>query len=120
MLVCALGLPNRAHRSSPSAQPEQPLPARIVIDVDSPEPDLYRIAIPNLLGGSATLCAQGADVLRNDLQAGLAVQRAQPALVHRQPAAEGLGITKAPWSSVGAQGVVKGQIGGNTRRDALL
>lgn len=117
MFVAALVLPNpSASQTSTSAsgQPEQPLPARIVIDVDAPTRDLYRIAIPNLLGSSATQCAQAADVMRNDLKLvslfNVLDQRSFIANLQN----EGLGITKAPWSSVGAQGVVKGQIGSNT------
>jgi TolB protein len=112
MLVCALGFPNPS--ASQTTSTEQPLPARIVIDVDSPERDLYRIAIPNLLGSSATLGAQGADVMRNDLKLVSLFNVLDPRSFIANLQSEGLGITKAPWSSVGAQGVVKGQIGGNT------
>src|ERR1700755_1712574 len=57
-----------AGRGASQQQPgeEAPLPGRGVIDVDAPERALYRIAIPNLLGGG-NLGAQGADVIRNDL-----------------------------------------------------
>jgi TolB protein len=114
MFVAALALPNPSASQSSSAQPEQPLPARIVIDVDAPTRDLYRIAIPNLLGSSATQCAQAADVLRNDLKLVSLFNVLDQRSFIANLQAEGLGITKAPWSSVGAQGVVKGQIGSNT------
>jgi len=58
-LAAALGTPVRA-------DDDQPLPGRMVIDVDSPERALYRIAVPNLLGGG-TAATEGGDTLRNDL-----------------------------------------------------
>ena len=115
MFVCALGVPNPGASQSQRARSRNSrCPTRIVIDVDSPERDLYRIAIPNLLGSSATQCAQAADVLRNDLKLVSLFNVLDPRSFIANLQAEGLGITKAPWSSVGAQGVVKGQIGGNT------
>src|SRR6188474_1148754 len=56
-----------ASQTAATASSDQPLPTRIVIDVDSPERALYRIAIPNLLGDSAN-GTMAADVLRNDLR----------------------------------------------------
>ena len=88
---------------------DQPLPGRVVIDVDSPERALYRIAIPNLLG-AGNLGAQGADVIRNDLMLSSLFQVLDARSFLANLEAEGLGITKTPWSSVGAQGIVKGQI----------
>jgi TolB protein len=88
---------------------DAPLPGRVVIDVDSPERALYRIAIPNLLGGS-NLAAQGAEVVRNDLKLSSLFQVLDSRSFIANLEQEGLGITKTPWSSVGAQGIVKGQI----------
>ena len=88
---------------------DQPLPGRVVIDVDSPERALYRIAIPNLLG-SGPLNSQGADVLRNDLTLSSLFQVLDSRSFLANLEAEGLGITPTPWSSVGAQGIVKGQV----------
>lgn len=88
---------------------EPPLPTRIVINVDSAERALYRIAIPNLtLGGK--LGAQGAEVIRNDLKLVSLFDVLDSRSFIANLKQEGLGISKAPWSSVGAQGVVKGQI----------
>jgi TolB protein len=88
---------------------DQPLPGRVVIDVDAPERALYRIAIPNLLG-AGNLGAQGADVIRNDLMLSSLFQVLDSRSFLANLEQEGLGIVKTPWSSVGAQGVVKGQV----------
>src|SRR5690348_9997175 len=49
-------------------QNDEPLPPRgVVIDIDSPERALYKIAIPNLRGDN-NLGPQGAEVIRNDLK----------------------------------------------------
>jgi len=110
-LAGALAWPNRGASQAAGAQ-DQPLPTRVVIDVDKPEKDLYRIAVPNLLG-NAGLGTLGGEVLRNDLRlvSLFAVLDPRSFLANLQQ--EGLGITKAPWSSVGAQGVVKGQVTGS-------
>lgn len=99
-----------AGRGSSQTQPEeQPLPGRVVIDVDAPERALYRIAVPNLLG-AGNLGAQGSDVIRNDLMLSSLFQVLDSRSFLANLEQEGLGIVKTPWSSVGAQGVVKGQI----------
>lgn len=95
--------------ASQAGTPEKPLPTRIVIDVDSPQTDLYRIAIPNLLG-DATLGTSAAEVVRNDLRLVSLFNVLNPKSFIADLAKEGLGITKPPWSSAGAQGVVKGSI----------
>src|ERR1700753_2766190 len=103
--LCALScLSARAVRAQGSD--EQPLPGRVVIDVDSPERALYRIAIPNLLGSASA--ADGGDVLRNDLTLSSLFQVLDPRSFIANASAEGLGISKQAWSSVGAQGIVKG------------
>ena len=96
-----------AHVGSQAA--EQPLPTRAVVVVDSPERALYRVAIPTLRG-DATLGAQGAEVVRNDLKLVSLFEVLNPSSFLADPAKEGLGIDKAAWSSVGAQGVVKGEL----------
>jgi TolB protein len=111
-LLGALLWPAPGATQDGAAQNEQPLPTRIVIDVNAPSRDLYRIAIPNLFG-DAGLGAQGADVIRNDLKLVSLFNVLDPRSFIAKPD-EGLGVTKAPWSSVGAQGVVKGQVGGGT------
>jgi TolB protein len=113
--LCAIGaallVPARG-ASQTAAPADQPLPPRIVIDVDSPELDLYRIAVPNLLGGGA-LSNVAADVLRNDLRLVSLFNVLDPRSFLANLEQEGLGIKKASWSSTGAQGVVKGQVTGS-------
>ena len=65
--------------------------------------------MPTLLGPSA-LGTEGAGVLRNDLTLSSLFSVLNPSSFIADMEAEGLGITKAPWSSVGAQGIVKGKI----------
>jgi len=90
------------------AADDAPLPGRVVIDVDSPERALYRIAVPDLLGGGP-LAAEGGNVLRSDLTLSSLFQVLDPkSFIESQR--EGLGIDPNAWSSVGAQGIVKGQI----------
>jgi TolB protein len=91
---------------------DQPLPTRMVIDVTGAERALYRIAIPDLLGNPG-LGSEAAGVIRNDLHlvSLFTVLKPQSFLADMQK--EGLGITEPPWSAVGAQGVVKGQITGS-------
>jgi TolB protein len=108
-LALSLAVPNSG--ASQAAPAEQPLPTRIVIDVDAPQRDLYRIAVPNL--GTSSLGQQGAMVIRNDLNLVSLFNVLNPNSFIANLEQEGLGITKAPWSAVGAQGVVKGQISGS-------
>lgn len=88
---------------------EPPLPTRVVINVDSAERALYRIAIPNLLG-VGQLGAQAADVLRNDLQLVGLFEMVDGRSFIANLEQEGLGIKKSAWTSVGAQGVIKGHL----------
>jgi TolB protein len=107
LLLCPL-----LAQAQSSGDEEAPLPGRVVIDVDSPERALYRIAVPDLLGGGAP-AAEGGGVLRNDLTLSSLFQVIEPRSYIADLKAEGLSIQKAPWSSVGAQGIIKGQISGS-------
>jgi TolB protein len=92
--------------------PDAGLPSRgPVIDIDSPERALYKIAVPSLLG-DASLGAPAAEVLRNDFRLVSLFEVLDPRSFVADPAREGLSITPASWTSVGAQGVVKGEITG--------
>ncbi|MFK7985189.1 MAG: hypothetical protein AB8I08_04085 [Sandaracinaceae bacterium] len=89
---------------------EEVLPARVaVIDVDSPDRALYRIAIPNIRGDD-TLGPAGASTVRNDLRlvSLFEVLDARSFVANLED--EGLGIAPASWSAVGAQGVIKGEV----------
>lgn len=89
---------------------EEPLPERgVVIEIDSPEASLYKIAIPNLRG-SASMGASGAGVIRNDLTLVSLFQVLDARSFIANLDEEGLNISPSPWSAVGAQGVVKGEI----------
>ncbi len=88
---------------------EAPLPATPVIDVSAPEQTLYRIAVPDV-GGAAPLGAQGAGTLRNDFALISLFKVLDPASFVADLRAEGLGVKASSWQSVGAQGVIKGEI----------
>ncbi|MBX3272722.1 MAG: PD40 domain-containing protein [Sandaracinaceae bacterium] len=96
--------------SPPMSTTEQALPERVaVIDVDSPERSLYRIAVPNLRG-EASLGPQGAGVLRNDFRLISLFEVLDARSFVADLDAEGLGISPGSWGTVGAQGVVKGEV----------
>lgn len=107
----AIGQPTPTPAPTPAtpAQDEALPPRGVVIEIDSPERTLYKIAVPNLRG-AGQMGAQGAEVMRNDFRliSLFRVLDAQSFLADNE--AEGLGITPAAWSAVGAQGVIKGEI----------
>lgn len=81
----------------------------VVIDVDAPERSLYRIAVPDLRGDSA-LGSEGSGVLSNDFRLVSLFEVLDPRGFTADLEAEGLGIHASSWQTVGAQGVIKGQI----------
>jgi len=93
----------------PPASTEAPLPTAPVVDVSAPEQALYRIAVPDLRGPVAP-GAQGAGILRNDFALISLFKVLDPASFVANLATEGLGINAPSWQSVGAQGVIKGEI----------
>jgi TolB protein len=103
-----LGAPSQGR--SQDGEDDQPLPTRVVIDVDSPERALYRIAIPNPLGNTQMLGEKGVEVMRKDLRLISLFNVLNPDSFIADAESEGLGITEPPWSSVGAQGVVKTKV----------
>jgi TolB protein len=110
--VCLLGtvLHPFARSQSEPAKEEPPLPTSApVIDVTSPEQALYRIAVPDALG-TAGVGAQAAAVLRNDFALISLFKVLDPASFVADVKAEGMSITPGSWQSVGAQGVIKGEI----------
>jgi TolB protein len=95
---------------STAAAEEEELPERIaVIDVDSPERSLYRIAVPNLRG-DRTLGPRGAETLRNDFRLVSLFEVLDARSFVADLDAEGLSVVPSAWSAVGAQGVIKGQV----------
>ncbi len=110
--VCLiLALSNPSARSQQTTSPaEAPLPGQApVIDVTSGEKALYRIAVPDLIG-TAGLGSQAAGVLRSDFALISLFKVLDPASFVANLPAEALGITPTSWQSVGAQGVVKGEL----------
>lgn len=108
-LVAALAWP-ASSQDGQQPRGDESLPERtVVVDVDSPERALYRIAVPNLLG-EGDMGPQGAEVLRNDfrLVSLFEVLDARSFVANLEQ--EGLGVTPGAWQAVGAQGVIKGQI----------
>lgn len=94
---------------------EPPLPERtVVVDVDSPERTLYRIAVPNLRG-SSSMGPKAAEVVRNDLHLVSLFDVLDARSFIADLEREGLGIVKDAWTGVGAQGVIKGEIRGSSR-----
>jgi len=108
-VLCAAALPFGARPAAGQVKKEEaPLPGQTpIIDVSSPESALYRIAVPDLMGGS--LGAQGGGVLRNDFALVSLFKVLDPASFVAAPT-EGMSVTPASWQSVGAQGVIKGQL----------
>lgn len=107
--VAALHPAHVGSQAAPKPDAEEPLPTRAVVVVDSPERALYRVAIPNLRG-DPKVGTEGAEVVRNDLKLVSLFEVLDPRSFLADAAKEGLGIDKAPWSTVGAQGVVKGEL----------
>jgi TolB protein len=103
--LAALGI-DFADGQATSADP--PLPTNTIV-VDAPESALYRIAVPDLLG-TAGLGAQGSGVLRNDFALVSLFKVLDPASFVANLQAEGLTVSPPSWQSVGAQGVIKGEV----------
>jgi TolB protein len=95
--------------SKNTADEEEPLPTRVVIDVDSPDRSLYRIAVPEILDQKSNT-EDGSAVIRNDLTLSSVFKVLDPRSFVADLKAEGLNAPAKAWSVVGAQGVVKGQI----------
>jgi TolB protein len=110
-LVClTLALIEPPTGSGQDKKEEAPLPSSSpIIDVSSPEQALYRIAVPDLLG-TPGLGGQASGVLRNDFALVSLFKVLDPASFVADLKAEGLGITPTSWQSVGAQGVIKGDV----------
>jgi TolB protein len=108
-LVAALAWPVASQ--APLVEGDEPeLPGRaVVIDVDAPERSLYRIAVPDLRGDEA-LGEQGAAVLRNDLRLVSLFELLDEGSFVANLEAEGLELVPAAWQTIGAQGVVKGEV----------
>ena len=91
-----------------------PLPEdKIVVDIDAPEEEVFRIGIPNLIGEPAQYTAAGGQILQNDFRLMPGFRVIGPESVRHDAAALGLGVDLGAWAALGANGVIKGLIGGN-------
>ncbi len=107
LAACALVLV--AHPGHSQPQNDEPLPERgAVLEIDSPERALYKIAVPNLRGSS--MGSAGAEVLRGDLRLVSLFEVLDGRSFIANLDEEGLNIVPNAWSAVGAQGVIKGEI----------
>lgn len=105
--VAIVVAPARSQRKS--GKDEAPLPQRgAVVEIDSPERALFKMAVPDLRKSS--LGASAAAVLRNDFKLISLFQVLDGRSFIANLEQEGLSITPSAWTSVGAQGVIKGEI----------
>jgi TolB protein len=95
-----------------------PLPEdKIVVDIDAPDEDVFRIGIPELLGEPRQHAVNGGAVLQNDFRLMPGFRVIGPSSVRHDAAGKGLGVDLGAWAMLGANGVIKGLVGGN---DAAL
>ena len=90
---------------------------KIVVDIDAPDEDVFRIGIPKLVGEPANEAAMGGAVLQNDFRLMPGFRVIGPGSVRHDSDAKGLGVDLGAWAMLGANGVIKGLVGGN---DAAL
>lgn len=91
-----------------------PLPEeKIVVDIDAPDEDSFRIGIPDLIGEPASHKAVGTSVLQNDFRLMPGFRVIGPTAVRHDADAKGLGVDLGAWAILGANGVIKGLVGGN-------
>lgn len=93
---------------------EAPLPGeRIVVDIDAPEEAVFVIGIPKLLGSPEPYVTDGGSVLQNDFRLMPGFRVVGPSAVRHDYESVGLGVNLEAWSALGANGVIKGMLGGN-------
>lgn len=91
-----------------------PLPEeKLVVDIDAPDEDVFRIGIAKLSGEPASEVAVGGSVLQNDFRLMPGFRVIGPASVRHDTDANGLGVDLGAWAILGANGVIKGLVGGN-------
>ena len=91
-----------------------PLPEdKIVVDIDAPEEDVFRIGIPNLIGEPTASATLGGSVLQNDFRLMPGFRVIGPSSLRHDLESQGLGVDLGAWAVLGANGVIKGLIGGN-------
>jgi TolB protein len=106
--VLLAGVPASGEEDAP------PLPEdKIVVDIDAPDEEVFRIGIPNLLGDSKPHAASGGAVLQNDFRLMPGFRVIGPQSVRHDYESMGLGVDLGAWSVLGANGVIKGQVFGS-------
>jgi TolB protein len=119
-LVAALALGPVVFSGAPASgeDEEPPLPEdKIVVDIDAPDDEVFRIGIPNLLGEAKPHPENGGAVLQNDFRLMPGFRVIGPQSVRHDYASLGLGVDLGAWATLGANGVIKGQVFGS---DAAL
>ncbi len=88
-----------------------PLPdEKIVVDIDAPDAEVFRIGVPNLIGEPPQHNANGSRVLQNDFRLMPGFRVIGPESVRHDYAGKGLEVDLDAWSMLGANGVIKGQV----------
>ena len=92
-----------------------PLPEeKIVVEIDAPDQEVFRIGIPNLIGEATQLTANGGAILQNDFRLMPGFRVIGPGSVRHDTAGLGLGVDLGAWAILGANGVIKGQVFGTS------
>ena len=116
-VAAAFGAALPATGQTPGAPADQPLPTEmVVINIDAPENEEFRVGIPDLLG-AVPHRQSGTEVLRNDFLLMPGYRVIDPRSIRHDLAAEGLDMRPASWSALGANAVIKGSV---TERDGRL
>ena len=107
-LLAAIAVALTAQPSRSQTDGDGPaLPTTVpVIEIDAPEDHVYHIGIPNLLGEQNMM----GEVLRGDFQLMPGYRVIDERSVRHDLVAEGLAIRSGAWGSLGAQGVIKGEV----------
>ncbi len=109
-LAAAIAEPTRVGgQQQPAAGEEPALPENVVVDVDAIESNVFRMGIPDLLGGNPNGSA-GGGILRNDFNLMPGYRVIDPRSIHFDVESEGLGMEAARWGGLQANGVIKGQV----------
>ena len=115
-VASALVLPFTPLATGQDQAPELP-DDRIVVDIDAPEEEAFRIGIPELIGEPQSHASLAGTVLQNDFRLMPGFRVIGPSAIRHDSASRGLGVDLEAWALLGANGVIKGFIGGN---DATL
>lgn len=103
--LCMATLGAKSQKEAPSLPDEM-----LVVDIDAPEQELFRIGIPDFVGESGARAREGADILRNDFRLMPGYRVIGPESVRHDDRSKGLEIDLGPWAALGANGVIKGKL----------